>query len=70
MTTVRGDLRVKLPKVLLRTFFEEPRIILPYPGVGIWPIEPAVLLESGILQKLVHDQEFQENFEIVIMPKR
>lgn len=69
MDVRRGELRFRIPKVLLRAFTEEPRIVLKYRPEGIWPVDPGVLLETGILDELARDEEFLKNFEIVVMPK-
>jgi hypothetical protein len=69
MDVRHGELRFRIPKVLLRAFTEEPRIVLKYRPEGIWPVDPGVLLETGILDELARNEEFLKNFEIVVMPK-
>jgi hypothetical protein len=61
------ELRFVIPKSFLEVFAREPRIVIkPFPG--LWPVD-IKLLKSGLLEKLVIDKEFNENFEIVIMPR-
>lgn len=69
MSADRGELRFRIPKVLLRAFAEEPRIVLKERPDGIWPVDPGVLVETGILDELARNEEFLKNFEIVVMPK-
>ncbi|MGD8397579.1 MAG: hypothetical protein PVG11_01845 [Anaerolineae bacterium] len=63
------EYRIKMPEVLLRAFEREPRILIKWSPIGLWPIGPGPLLESGLLERLAQDREFMERFEIVIMPK-
>ena len=61
------ELRFVIPKSFLEVFTREPRFVIkPFPG--LWPVD-IKLLKSGLLEKLVIDKEFNENFEIVIMPR-
>jgi len=59
--------RFVIPKVLLKTFVSEPRIVIKWRPDGLWPVDPHVLLETDLLRNLVQDEAFQEQFEIVIM---
>ncbi len=62
-----GETRFTIPKAFLEAFVKEPRIILkPWPG--LWPVD-ARLLKTGLLEKLLADQEFVANFDVMIVPK-
>jgi hypothetical protein len=65
MAIVGRKLRFKIPKVLLKAFAEQPRIILD-PAPGLWPVDLRALPS---LEKLARDKEFKANFEIMIVPK-
>jgi hypothetical protein len=61
------ELRFTIPKSFLEVFAQEPRFVLkPFPG--LWPVDIR-LLRSGLLEKLVADEEFNANFEIMIVPR-
>ncbi len=61
-----GDTRFTIPPVFLDIFKKEPRIVLkPWPG--LWPVDLKVF---PLLEKMIRDEEFNRNFEIVIMPRQ
>jgi hypothetical protein len=61
------EIRLSIPKPVLEILAQEPRIVLK-PAPGLWPID-AKLLKSGLLEKLAADREFQEQYEVMIMPR-
>ena len=70
MTSVTKVQQYKIPKELVEVFMKEMRVIAPWPPPsGYWPIDARILLESGLLEKLVVNPEFTENFQFVIMPR-
>ena len=64
------ELRFKIPQVLLEGFTKEPYILLKDCPIGLWPIDIRMLVESDMWKRLVDNKEFNENFEMVIMPRR
>ena len=60
--------RFTIPRGVLEVFDEQPRFVVE-PAPGFWPIDIAILQKTDILDKLAADKEFNENFEIVIMPR-
>ncbi len=70
--TTMVDQRVfAVPKELKAVFEKEWRVIGPWPPApGYWPIDPRILLEGGLLEKLAANPEFQKQFQIVIMPRQ
>jgi len=63
------ELRFKIPQVLLEGFTKEPYILLKKYPPGIWPIDIRMLADSDMWKRLVDNKEFNEKFEIVIMPR-
>jgi hypothetical protein len=61
---------VTVPRELFEVFQKEWRVIPAWPPApGYWPIDARILLEGGLLQKLVANPEFNKQFQIVIMPR-
>ncbi len=59
-----------VPIELQEIFKREMRVIPGWPPApGYWPIDIRVLVESGMLQKLAANPEFNKQFQVVIMPK-
>jgi len=70
MPTTTGVVQYTIPKELAAQFMKEWRVIPAWPPApGYWPIEARILLESGLLKRLVDDAEFNKQFQIVIMPR-
>ena len=61
------ELRFDIPPVLIKAFAENPRVVLKTHPDGLWPVDFKVL---PLLERMLKDKEFKENFEIVIMPRR
>jgi hypothetical protein len=66
MDAVREQ-RLSIPKSFLEVFAKEPRFVFK-PSPGLWPVD-ARILKSGVLDKLIADQEFNRDFEIMIVPR-
>lgn len=66
---IGNEIRMKVPKVFLEEFQKNPRILIKHHPAGIFPIDPGILKKVELLQKLVLDKEFQENFELVAVSK-
>lgn len=62
------EFRVKIPSRLIKAFNSEVPIILKYHPAGLWPVDPGFLM-SGQFKELFSDREFQEQYEVVIMPR-
>lgn len=67
--TSGNEVRFTIPKVLHEAFAQEPRVLIKWRPDGIWPIDPGLLRRTDLLDRLIEDREFNENFEIVIMRK-
>ena len=66
--TEGGELSFTIPLKLIRSFEEEPRIVLkPFPGILLVDLKQARQLE--MLQQLVNDETFASQFDVVVMPK-
>ena len=65
---LRGK-RIKIPSKLVEAFKAEPMVIFPVEEAGLWPVPPMMLKQLDLLKDLISDKEFQENFELVIMPR-
>jgi hypothetical protein len=65
----RFERRFTIPRGLVEAFSREPRFLLKESPIGLWPVDPGFLQQSGMLERFVQDEEFVKNFEIVIMPK-
>lgn len=63
------EISVTIPKPLLELFKEYPRIVLKDFPAGLWPIDPGIIRDLQGLEKVMYDKDFQEKFEIVIMPR-
>jgi hypothetical protein len=67
---VLGVKRYVIPPELLEIFKQEMRVIPQWPPApGYWPVDIRVLVEHGLLEKLVKNKQFNEQFQIVIMPR-
>lgn len=62
------ELRVKVPTRLIKFFDENVPIIIKYHPAGLWPVDPGLLMEDR-LRDLFKDNDFMENYEVVIMPR-
>lgn len=70
MPITTGGKQFTIPKELLVLFRKEMRVIPGWPPApGYWPIDPRILLEGGLLKKLVESPEFNKQYQIVIMPR-
>ena len=70
MPTTVGVKQFTIPKELLVHFKKEMRVIPGWPPApGYWPIDPRILLESGLLKSLVENPEFNKQYQVVIMPR-
>jgi hypothetical protein len=59
-----------VPPELAEVFKKEWRVIAPWPPApGYWPIDARILLDGGLLKRLVDNAEFQKQFQLVIMPR-
>lgn len=63
------EMRIEIPKKMIEAFKQEPKILIKECPCGLWPIGPELLRKFDLMDKLVFDKEFQENFEIVIIPR-
>jgi hypothetical protein len=64
----RREVRIPpLPEKLVKQFERELRIVVD-PLPGIWPLE-ARLIQNGLLNELIMDKEFMQNFDIAIIAK-
>jgi len=63
------EMRIKIPKSMMEAFSREPQIIIKEHPAGLWPVSPELLTKLDLMNKLISDKEFQEKFEIVIMPR-
>jgi hypothetical protein len=61
--------RIQIPKVLLKEFELNRRIVLDISPAGLWPIGPEILKNAAFMKKLANDAEFRKNFEVVIIQK-
>jgi hypothetical protein len=64
-----GELRFTIPPALLQAFSQSPRVVIKWQTAGLWPIDPGLLQKSELLQRLAADKEFNQKFEVVVMPK-
>ena len=64
------EVRVKIPKILLKKFREEPRILMKWRPDGLWPLDIGMLKDQEFINDLVNDKDFNKNFEIVVMPRQ
>jgi len=63
------EVRFAIPKALLELFVQQPRVVIKWRPDGLWPIGPDMLRKTDLLQKLAQDKEFNEQFEVVVMPR-
>ena len=68
MPSIADKRTIKVPDVLVEAFRTEHRISV-HPSPGLWPVD-ARLLKSGMLDKLINDEEFMSHFDIMIMPSQ
>lgn len=64
------EVRVMIPKILLKKFQNEPRILMKWRPDGLWPIDIRILQDQEFIKELVNDKDFVKNFEIVVMPRQ
>ncbi|OEU70313.1 MAG: hypothetical protein BA864_11570 [Desulfuromonadales bacterium C00003093] len=62
------ELRVKIPRRLIKFFEEDVPVTIKYHPAGLWPVDPGLLMEDR-LKDLFSDREFKENYEVIIMPR-
>ena len=62
---IHRNVRIEMPRILVKAWAEQPRIVLE-PAPGLWPIDISVL---PMLEQLLHDDAFNEQFEIMVVPK-
>lgn len=62
-------MRIRIPKVMLEDFVKEPMALLQIDPCGLWPIPPELLANHDRMNRMINDKEFQEKFELVIIPR-
>jgi hypothetical protein len=63
-----NELRFNIPKRFMTVFAQQPRVIIKWRPNGLWPVDPSILQKVN-WNELVSDKEFNEQFEVVIMPR-
>jgi hypothetical protein len=67
MSKNANEYSLRIPKKYLEKFNSEVRFrVEPIPG--LWPVDMKMIRE-GLLNELMEDKEFNEQFEIAIIPK-
>jgi hypothetical protein len=61
--------RIKIPSVLLKEFEKELRILFPVDPAGLCPVPYKLVSNPDLMKQLISEKGFQENFEIVIVPR-
>ncbi len=61
--------RFEIPPILLKQFQESPRMVIKWRPDGIWPVPPEWFTKIDFWRELAANKEFNENYEIVIMPR-
>lgn len=60
---------IEIPKVLLKRFVENPRIVMEEKAPGYWPIDFKYLKGSDFFDELLRDEEFAKTHQVVIMKR-
>jgi len=57
-----------IPRGIVEVFDQQPRFVIE-PAPGFWPIDIGILKKTDLLDKLAADKDFNNKFQIMIVPK-
>ena len=56
---------IKIPKAMMEAFIKAPRMIFPIHPAGLWPISPEMLAKPDLMNELISDKEFLQNYHML-----
>ncbi|WXG44191.1 MAG: hypothetical protein WED04_09180 [Promethearchaeati archaeon SRVP18_Atabeyarchaeia-1] len=64
------EIRIVIPPEINELFAKQPHMIFKtHPIPGLWPVTLEILKNIEALKKLAASKEFNEKYDIVIIPK-